>query len=161
MCDCEYDVLFEYGLCMCMYVCVSGFVYPPRELGCIQRGHMCMFACVVSDQSQQELPQHGPYYRQPWEGLKETTPIISGGMNALLLSAFLDEPQGNQVFCQMNKCIPELVKAMRVCIKETGVAKLLSANIIPFFLCCRFSTLSRLQPKWSRCCGRRSEYRKP
>ena len=66
------------------------------------------------------MPQHGPYYRQPWEGLKETTPIISGGMNALLLSAFLDEPRGNQVFGEINECIPEFVKAMRVCIKETG-----------------------------------------
>ena len=37
-----------------------------------------------------------------------------------------DEPQGNQVFCQMNECIPEVVKA---CIKETGVGKLFSANI--------------------------------
>ena len=32
--------------------------------------------------------------------MKETTPIICGGMNAIL-----DEPQGNQVFCQMNECI--------------------------------------------------------
>merc|ERR1719311_872405 len=40
-----------------------------------------------------------------------------------------DEPQGNQVFCQMNECIPEVVKAMRACIKETGKAKLFSANI--------------------------------
>merc|ERR1712054_478423 len=40
-----------------------------------------------------------------------------------------DEPQGNQVFCQMNECIPEVVKAMRACIKETGQAKLFSANI--------------------------------
>ena len=40
-----------------------------------------------------------------------------------------DEPQGNQVFCQMNECIPEVVKAMRACIKETGVGKLFSANI--------------------------------
>merc|ERR1711972_763016 len=40
-----------------------------------------------------------------------------------------DEPQGNQVFCQMNECIPEVVKAMRACIKETGEAKLFSANI--------------------------------
>merc|ERR1711879_307717 len=40
-----------------------------------------------------------------------------------------DEPQGNQVFCQMNECIPEVVKAMRACIKETGSAKLFSANI--------------------------------
>merc|ERR1711988_952120 len=40
-----------------------------------------------------------------------------------------DEPQGNQIFCQMNECIPEVVKAMRACIKETGEAKLFSANI--------------------------------
>merc|ERR1712076_277489 len=40
-----------------------------------------------------------------------------------------DEPQGNQVFCQMNECIPEVVKAMRACVKETGIAKLFSANI--------------------------------
>eukprot|EP00439_Symbiodinium_sp_Y106_P016265 s10837_g2.t1 len=29
----------------------------------------------------------------------------------------------------MNECIPEVVKAMRACIKETGVGKLFSANI--------------------------------
>ena len=40
-----------------------------------------------------------------------------------------DEPQGNQVFCQMNECIPEVVKAMRACVKETGSSKLFSANI--------------------------------
>merc|ERR1711870_105558 len=40
-----------------------------------------------------------------------------------------DEPQGNQIFCQMNECIPEVVKAMRACIKETGSSKLFSANI--------------------------------
>merc|ERR1712151_960392 len=40
-----------------------------------------------------------------------------------------DEPQGNQVFCQMNECIPEVVKAMRASMKETGSAKLFSANI--------------------------------
>merc|ERR1719282_2237188 len=40
-----------------------------------------------------------------------------------------DEPQGNQVFCQMTECIPEVVKAMRACIKETGESKLFSANI--------------------------------
>merc|ERR1712203_679357 len=40
-----------------------------------------------------------------------------------------DEPQGNQVFCQMSECIPEVVKAMRACVKETGIAKLFSANI--------------------------------
>ena len=27
----------------------------------------------------------GPYYHQEWEGMKQTTPIISGGMNALRL----------------------------------------------------------------------------
>merc|ERR1719333_2114539 len=31
-----------------------------------------------------------------------------------------DEPQGNQTFCQMQECIPEVVKAMRACVKETG-----------------------------------------
>jgi len=40
-----------------------------------------------------------------------------------------DEPQGNQIFCQMNECIPGVVKAMRACIKETGESKLFSANI--------------------------------
>ena len=40
-----------------------------------------------------------------------------------------DEPQGNQIFCQINECIPEVVKAMRACIKETGESKLFSANI--------------------------------
>merc|ERR1712159_393547 len=40
-----------------------------------------------------------------------------------------DEPQGNQAFCQMHECIPEVVKAMRACIKETGEQKLFSANI--------------------------------
>merc|ERR1712139_195423 len=40
-----------------------------------------------------------------------------------------DERQGNQIFCQMNECIPEVVKAMRACIKETGESKLFSANI--------------------------------
>ena len=29
----------------------------------------------------------------------------------------------------MNECIPEVVKAMRACVKETGSAKLFSANI--------------------------------
>ena len=48
-------------------------------------------------------------------------------MKSLLVAQ--DEPQGNQVFCQMNEVIPEVVKAMRACIKETGVGKLFSANI--------------------------------
>merc|ERR1711968_139380 len=29
----------------------------------------------------------GPYYHQEWQGMKQTTPIISGGMNALRLAA--------------------------------------------------------------------------
>merc|ERR1712190_173975 len=32
----------------------------------------------------------GPYYKQEWEGMIQTTPIISGGMNALRLPAFLE-----------------------------------------------------------------------
>eukprot|EP00420_Gonyaulax_spinifera_P031885 CAMPEP_0197869442 /NCGR_PEP_ID=MMETSP1439-20131203/300_1 /TAXON_ID=66791 /ORGANISM="Gonyaulax spinifera, Strain CCMP409" /LENGTH=78 /DNA_ID=CAMNT_0043488261 /DNA_START=1 /DNA_END=233 /DNA_ORIENTATION=- len=32
----------------------------------------------------------GPYYRQEWEGMTQTTPIISGGMNALRLPAFFE-----------------------------------------------------------------------
>ncbi|KAL9139347.1 rubisco, partial [Amphidinium carterae] len=40
-----------------------------------------------------------------------------------------DEPQGNQVFCQMSECIPEVVKAMRAAQKESGASKLFSANI--------------------------------
>ena len=40
-----------------------------------------------------------------------------------------DEPQGNQVFCQMKNSIPDVIKAMRACVKETGASKLFSANI--------------------------------
>ena len=32
----------------------------------------------------------GPYYKQEWERMKATTPIISGGMNALRLPGFFD-----------------------------------------------------------------------
>ena len=32
----------------------------------------------------------GPYYHQQWQGMKATTPIISGGMNALRLPGFFD-----------------------------------------------------------------------
>lgn len=32
----------------------------------------------------------GPFYRQEWQGMKATTPIISGGMNALRLPGFFD-----------------------------------------------------------------------
>merc|ERR1712151_624406 len=38
----------------------------------------------------QEDEADGPYYPQPWEGMKQTTPIISGGMNALRLPAFFE-----------------------------------------------------------------------
>jgi ribulose-bisphosphate carboxylase large chain len=40
-----------------------------------------------------------------------------------------DEPQGNQVFCPMNKVIPLLVDSMKRAQDETGEAKLFSANI--------------------------------
>jgi ribulose-bisphosphate carboxylase large chain len=32
----------------------------------------------------------GPYFHQQWLGMKATTPIISGGMNALRLPGFFD-----------------------------------------------------------------------
>ncbi|TCP63234.1 ribulose 1,5-bisphosphate carboxylase large subunit [Rhodovulum bhavnagarense] len=32
----------------------------------------------------------GPFYKQGWQGMKPTTPIISGGMNALRLPGFFD-----------------------------------------------------------------------
>merc|ERR1711971_1125478 len=32
----------------------------------------------------------GPYFHQEWEGMIQTTPIISGGMNALRLPAFFE-----------------------------------------------------------------------
>jgi ribulose-bisphosphate carboxylase large chain len=32
----------------------------------------------------------GPYYHQEWHGMKPTTPIISGGMNALRLPGFFE-----------------------------------------------------------------------
>ena len=32
----------------------------------------------------------GPYYHQEWQGMKPTTPIISGGMNALRLPGFFE-----------------------------------------------------------------------
>jgi hypothetical protein len=38
----------------------------------------------------QEDEADGPYYHQTWEGMKQTTPIISGGMNALRLPAFFE-----------------------------------------------------------------------
>ena len=35
-----------------------------------------------------------------------------------------DELQGIHVICQMNECIPLVVKAMRDCVNETGLAQL-------------------------------------
>jgi hypothetical protein len=35
-----------------------------------------------------------------------------------------EDPQGNQVFCQMNECIPEVAKATRACVKRTGACEL-------------------------------------
>jgi len=40
-----------------------------------------------------------------------------------------DEPQGNQIFWEMDECISEVVKAMRVCIKDTGESEPFPANI--------------------------------
>ncbi len=41
----------------------------------------------------------GPYYRQKWYGMKPTTPMISGGMNAIRLPGFF-ENLGHANFCQ-------------------------------------------------------------
>jgi ribulose-bisphosphate carboxylase large chain len=41
----------------------------------------------------------GPYFNQPWWGMKATTPMISGGMNALRLPGFFDNV-GHANFCQ-------------------------------------------------------------
>merc|ERR1712008_625307 len=38
----------------------------------------------------QDDEAQGPYYKQEWEGMIQTTPIISGGMNALRLPAFFE-----------------------------------------------------------------------
>ena len=38
------------------------------------------------------------------------------------------EPPGNQIFCQWNECIPEVVKARCACIKEVRESALFSAN---------------------------------
>mgnify|MGYP000240830681 CR=1 FL=1 len=38
----------------------------------------------------QEEEADGPYYHQEWQGMPQTTPIISGGMNALRLPAFFE-----------------------------------------------------------------------
>jgi hypothetical protein len=34
-----------------------------------------------------------------------------------------ENPQGNQVFCQMNECFPEAAKATRACVKKTGASE--------------------------------------
>jgi len=41
----------------------------------------------------------GPYYRQQWHGMKATTPMVSGGMNAIRLPAFFDN-LGHANICQ-------------------------------------------------------------
>ena len=42
---------------------------------------------------------NGPYYPQAWYGMKATTPMISGGMNALRLPGFMSN-LGHANFCQ-------------------------------------------------------------
>eukprot|EP00974_Lingulodinium_polyedra_P017214 1668503-Lingulodinium_polyedra.AAC.1 len=37
-----------------------------------------------------------------------------------------DAPLGNQVCCQTNECIPEVVTALQNCLKETGSVQFLS-----------------------------------
>jgi ribulose-bisphosphate carboxylase large chain len=44
---------------------------------------------AIAYQLEQDVAQ-GPYFRQDWLGMKSTTPIISGGMNALRLPGFFD-----------------------------------------------------------------------
>ncbi|MBU1611474.1 MAG: ribulose 1,5-bisphosphate carboxylase, partial [Proteobacteria bacterium] len=41
----------------------------------------------------------GPFYRQQWYGMKSTTPMISGGMNAIRLPGFF-ENLGHANICQ-------------------------------------------------------------
>ena len=41
----------------------------------------------------------GPFYRQEWQGMEETSPIISGGMDALRLPAFFENlGYSNEIF---------------------------------------------------------------
>ena len=40
----------------------------------------------------------GPFYHQEWYGMKPTTPIISGGMNALRLPGFSRVPPQDDLF---------------------------------------------------------------
>ena len=44
-------------------------------------------AKLIAYMLQDDVAQ-GPYYEQEWEGMIQTTPIISGGLNALRLPAF-------------------------------------------------------------------------
>ena len=44
---------------------------------------------VLADMLTNDI-QMGTHYNQPWERMKPTTPIISGGMNALRLPGFFD-----------------------------------------------------------------------
>lgn len=44
-----------------------------------------LMAYMITDDSAQ-----GPYFHQEWEGMKPTTPIISGGMNALRMPGFFE-----------------------------------------------------------------------
>jgi hypothetical protein len=39
-----------------------------------------------------------------------------------------DKPQDNRVICQMNDSIPEVIEAMRACVKKTGASKLFSTK---------------------------------
>jgi len=53
---------------------------------------------IMAYMLEQEEAQ-GPYYPQKWYGFKATTPMISGGMNALRLPGFFDN-LGHANFCQ-------------------------------------------------------------
>ena len=47
----------------------------------------------------------GPYFRQPWHGMRPTTPIVSGGMNALRIPPFLDNlGHGNVILTAGGGC---------------------------------------------------------
>ena len=51
----------------------------------------------------------GPYFRQHWHGMRPTTPIVSGGMNALRIPAFLDNlGHGNVILTAGGGCYGHL-----------------------------------------------------
>ena len=51
----------------------------------------------------------GPYFRQDWHGMRTTTPIVSGGMNALRIPAFLDNlGHGNLILTAGGGCYGHL-----------------------------------------------------